>query len=49
MPRDCIVFMITFSCSEGRGIEAGRLPGGRPAVARGEQREGDAVSGAHAS
>ena len=40
VPRDCIVFMITFSSSEGRGIEAGRLQGGRPAVARGEQRGG---------
>ena len=30
VPRDCIVFMITFSCSEGHDIEAGRLQGGRP-------------------
>ena len=30
VPRDCIVFMITFSSSEGHDIEAGRLQGGRP-------------------
>ena len=30
VPRDGIVFMITFSCSEGHDIEAGRLQGGRP-------------------
>lgn len=31
VPRDCIVFMITFSCSEGHDIEAGRQAAGRQA------------------
>lgn len=50
VPRDCIVFMITFSCSEGHDIEAGRLQEGRPGSGswRAEGR-GMESRGAHAA
>ena len=42
VPCDCIVFMMTFSCSEGHDIEAGRQAS--LATVLGEKRGGDGIS-----